>query len=157
MSNNPVQILLVEDDEVDAEAIQRAFDKHKIANHITRAHDGIEALQFLRREGADALPRPFIILLDLNMPRMNGIEFLQEIRGDSTLTECIVFVLTTSNAERDKTSAYREHISGYILKSNVGDGFTKLVDLMGCYWKIIEMPENVGNSAKTAHVASRSL
>lgn len=90
-----VHLLLVEDDEVDAEAIKRAFRKRRIANPFTVVRDGIEALEVLRGEdGREPLPRPFLILLDLNMPRMSGLEFLRETRQDPELRDAIIFVLT---------------------------------------------------------------
>jgi CheY-like chemotaxis protein len=140
MVDATVNILLVEDDDIDAEAIQRAFKKYRIANPLTRVADGIEALKFLRGEGVEQLTRPYIVLLDLNMPRMNGIEFLQELRRDVKLTDSVVFILTTSNDERDKTAAYSEHVSGYIVKSQVGEDFTRLIELMDCYWRVVELP-----------------
>lgn len=138
---NSVNLLLVEDDEVEAEAIERAFRKAKIANPITQAGDGIEALEILRgQNGKTPIPRPYLILLDLNMPRMNGIEFLHELRQDEELKDSIVFVLTTSNADRDKLQAYSEHIAGYIVKGNVGDDFVELTDMLKLYWRLVEFP-----------------
>jgi len=151
MIGNEVHILLVEDDEVDAEAVTRAFLKHKIANPIIRAGDGLEALGILRGEGVAAMPRPYIILLDLNMPRMNGLEFLQELRDDDALTDSVVFVLTTSDDERDKTAAYKTHIAGYVLKSKAREDFSRLIELMDCYWKIVELPcDTSGLAARQA-------
>jgi CheY-like chemotaxis protein len=136
-----VNILLVEDDNIDQEAIQRAFYRQRIANPITVVSDGQHALQVLRgTDGYPALPRPYIILLDINMPRMNGIEFLQEIRRDRTLESSIVFVLTTSNRDEDKLAAYDEQIAGYILKTRVGADFTSVISMLDSYWKIVEFP-----------------
>lgn len=140
MTETAVTILLVEDDDVDAEAIERAFRKFRITNPLTRVGDGVDALKVLRGDSGERLRRPYIVLLDLNMPRMNGLEFLQELRSDQLLTDSVVFVLTTSNDERDKIAAYAEHISGYIIKSQVGEDFTKLIELMGCYWRVVELP-----------------
>ncbi len=140
MNHNEVNILVVDDDDIDAEAISRAFLKHRIANPIVRAIDGVDALNYLRGEGVPRLRRPHIVLLDINMPRMDGIEFLRELRSDPALTDTIVFMLTTSNADRDKTRAYQDHIAGYLVKSKVGSDFSELIRLMNCYWRIIEMP-----------------
>src|SRR5690606_3515074 len=96
MPGKQVNILLVEDDEIEAEAVIRAFQKHALPNPITVAQDGIEALSILRHQ-AQWHANPYMILLDLNMPRMSGIEFLHEIRQDSQLKRSIIFVLTTSN------------------------------------------------------------
>ena len=134
-------MLLVEDDEVDIEAIRRAFRKHGLDNPITVARDGYEALAVLRGTGAETIGSPYMILLDLNMPRMNGHEFLEEIRSDDKLRDAIVFVLTTSDSEADKAAAYSRMISGYLVKHRVGEEFDALVTLLSSYWKIVEFPE----------------
>ena len=134
-------ILLVEDDEVDAEAIVRSFRKEKIANPIWIACDGLEALQFLRGEaGRTRIPSPYLILLDINMPRMNGIEFLHALRRDPELKGSIVFVLTTSNRDEDKLAAYDEQIAGYVLKQRAGENFINLVNMLDSFWRIVEFP-----------------
>lgn len=141
MNTNTVSILLIEDDDIDAEAIQRAFKKKNIANPIIRVGDGIEALECLREQSeGKKLSPPYIILLDINMPRMNGHEFLQEIRKDKTLHDCVVFVLTTSDSDRDIDQAYAQNVAGYIVKSRVGDGFANLVGLVEHYWRYVELP-----------------
>jgi CheY-like chemotaxis protein len=140
MSTRTVQILLVEDDDVDVLAVRRAFREQKIANPITVAKDGLEALDILRGNGRPALDRPFIILLDLNMPRMNGIELLGELRADPQLKHSIVFVLTTSKADEDKAAAYDKNIAGYIVKADVGHGFVQVVGMLNHYWRIVELP-----------------
>lgn len=137
MSNPAVHILLVEDDEIDAEAVQRAFRKHRIANPITVAANGLIALEILR---SGKIPRPNLILLDINMPRMNGIQFLQTIRQDENLRDLVVFVLTTSDDDRDKVATYDQNIAGYLVKSKVGDGFVNLVEMLDCYWRYVEFP-----------------
>jgi CheY-like chemotaxis protein len=110
------QLLHVEDDDICLMMLNRAFKKAKIANQISVAHDGIEALEMLRgTNGCSRLPRPFLILLDLNMPRMDGIEFLNELRKDEDLRKSIVFVMTTSDADEDKVKAYNLGVAGYIL------------------------------------------
>lgn len=137
MPHNELTVLLVEDDEVDIMAVKRAFDKAKIANPVIVAHDGIEALEKLR---SGDVSRPFLILLDLNMPRMNGLEFLDEIRNDDDLKASVVFVLTTSKAEEDKWAAYQRNIAGYIVKENVGREFLDAVSLLDHYWRVVELP-----------------
>lgn len=142
MSNNTVHILLVEDDDVDAEAIERAFDKARVGNPIHRAHDGIEALAMLRGEtGIEPIPRPYLILLDLKMPRMNGLAFLQEIRKSEDLRRSVVFVLTTSAGEQDRLDAYKHFAAGYIVKSRAGDDFVELIQMLDHYWRIVEFPQ----------------
>ena len=141
MKSQIVHILLVEDDEIDAEAIIRGFQKQKIQNPITVVANGIEALSALRgEEGYARIPAPYLILLDLNMPRMNGIEFLQFLRQDIQLRSSIVFVLTTSNSDRDKVAAYREQIAGYLLKQRSGVNFADLVSMLDFYWRVVEFP-----------------
>jgi len=130
-----VNVLLVEDDEVDIMAMRRAFGKRKLENPIHVAHDGLEALSLLYR-----VPRPYIILLDINMPRMNGIEFLHALRKDANQKDAVVFVLTTSPAEQDRRAAYAANVAGYIEKSDVGKGFADLVDLLERYWSIVKLP-----------------
>lgn len=141
MIGKPISLLLIEDDDVDAEAIDRAFKKQKIANPIVRASDGIEALDILRGQGSSrTLESPYIILLDINMPRMNGHEFLKELRGDESLHGCVVFVLTTSDADRDIDQAYAQNVAGYIIKSRAGEDFAHLTGLIDHYWRYIELP-----------------
>lgn len=136
-----VHILLVEDDDVDREAVIRAFKNKRIANPFTIVADGVEALQVLRGdEDNDGLSRPYIILLDINMPRMNGLEFLEALRKDCMLKRSIVFILTTSNRDEDKMAAYDNQIAGYLLKSRVGDDFVNMISLLESYWDIVEFP-----------------
>ena len=131
MSGSDVHILLVEDDIMDVRIIQRTFQKHKIANPIHVACDGVEAFDILRgHNGHTPLPWPFLILLDLNMPRMNGITFLHTLRQDPEFHASIVFVLTTSDDDRDKVAAYDQHIAGYLLKSQAGHDFLQVVQLV---------------------------
>lgn len=136
-----VRILLVEDDDVDAEGIHRAFSRRRILNPIHRVHNGREALQALRgTDQASAVPRPLLVLLDLNLPQMNGIEFLDEVRNDPQLHDTIILVLTTSDDERDMTAAWSHHVAGYILKSRAGDDFLNLIQLLDHYWRVVEFP-----------------
>lgn len=141
MTTKPVHLLLVEDDEVDVEAIIRGFKSQHIANPFTVVPDGIEALKMLRGEdGRERLPQPYMILLDINMPRMNGIEFLQALRRDPELKQSIVFVLTTSDRDEDIMAAYDEQIAGYLLKARAGKDFVDLISLLNAYWRIVEFP-----------------
>lgn len=141
MARQPIHILLVEDDPVDAESIMRTFKRHQINTPFTHVVDGIEALHALRGEhGYDPLPKPYIILLDINMPRMNGLEFLSALRRDPTLRHSVVFVLTTSNREEDITAAYNQQIAGYLLKTKVSEDFLDFIKLLNLYRVMIEMP-----------------
>lgn len=137
-SYKEVTILLVEDDDVDAMGVIRQLKRNRLANNLVRARDGIEALKLLRDGIADT---PFLILLDLNMPRMSGLEMLRELRSDPELTSAIVFVLTTSKDDEDKASAYKEHIAGYIVKSSLDNGFENLFSMLDHYWRIVEFPK----------------
>lgn len=137
----PVDLLLVDDDEVDVQGLRRAFARGRIANPITVARDGIEALEILRGENGHAkLPRPHLILLDLNMPRMNGFEFLEALRADEELRAAIVFMITTSKAEEDKARAYGHNVAGYIVKQDPARTFMEAVALIESYWRIVELP-----------------
>lgn len=137
-----VNILLIEDDDVDVTAVQRAFKTLKIANPLLRAVDGIDALDMLRgTNGRTKIARPYVILLDLNMPRMNGLEFLDALRADPELKRSIVFVMTTSSAEEDRVSAYGKSIAGYILKHSAAHSFLDPLTMLEHYWRVIEFPE----------------
>jgi CheY-like chemotaxis protein len=136
-----VRLLHVEDDDICLMGMQRAFKAAKIANPIQFAHDGIEALEILRgTNGRIRLPRPFLILLDLSMPRMDGIEFLQAIRKDEELKKSIVFILTTSGADKDKEMAYTLGVAGYILKTNPANAFFETAALLDTYLRVVELP-----------------
>jgi CheY-like chemotaxis protein len=137
-----VSIVLVEDDEIDAKSVERALHKLKIANPYYHVKNGIEALSLLLGNNEkEALTKPYLILLDLNMPLMGGIEFLQELRQEPDIEDSIVFVLTTSSADEDRVAAYKEHIAGYIVKSDLVNGFTDVIELLDSYWRIIVFPE----------------
>jgi CheY-like chemotaxis protein len=135
-SSRVVTILLVEDDEVDVKALKWAFDKLKVANPLVIARDGVEALEVLRD-----LPRPYLIITDINMPRMNGIELLRKIRQSDQFRDSIVFVLTTSNDEQDKIDAYDLNVAGYMLKTDMGTSFSRAISLIDNYWKVVEFPD----------------
>lgn len=132
-----VSLLVVEDDEVDVMALRRAFGKRNLVNPIHVARDGMQALALL---AAAAVPRPYLILLDLNMPRMNGIEFLRALRADDRHRDAVVFVLTTSPAEQDRKAAYSANVAAYIEKSDTGKGFAGMVDLLERYWNVVTLP-----------------
>lgn len=134
-------ILLVEDDELDVELVERAFRKHKLMNPIVNAPNGIIALDILRGNHMDTLVKPYIILLDINMPLMNGLEFLRELRNDKSIAKSIVFVLTTSDSPQDKNEAYACHVAGYILKHNVGSDFINAIRLLENYQFLITLPD----------------
>ncbi len=141
MVDQSVGILLVEDDEVDVMNVQRAFSKSHISNPLFVAGNGLEALALLRGEGQEKpSPLPKIVLLDINMPKMNGIEFLKELRADPELRHMSVFVLTTSNEERDRIAAYDQNVAGYILKPVEPGRFMDAVKTLDVFWSLIELP-----------------
>jgi CheY-like chemotaxis protein len=137
-----LNILLVEDDEVDIMTVQRAFKKGNIANPLYLAGNGLEALALLRGnpgKPASIPPERRLILLDLNMPKMNGLEFLRELRSDPTIRHIPVVVLTTSNEERDRVEAYHLNVAGYILKPVTFSVFVELMITLDKYWTLCEM------------------
>lgn len=138
MSNPLLNILLVEDDEVDVMNVKRAFEKYHIMNPIFVAENGLEALQMLRTGAVPGERR--IILLDLNMPRMNGIEFLRALRADAELKSTTVVVLTTSNNDRDKIEAYNLNVAGYLVKPVTFSEFAELMITLNKYWSLVELP-----------------
>jgi len=133
-----LNILLVEDDQVDVMNVKRAFDRNRIGNPLYIAEDGIRALEVLRGTGMPRERR--IVLLDLNMPRMNGIEFLKELRADPDLHMTPVVVLTTSDDERDKISAYDLNVAGYLLKPVTFANFVEVMAALNKYWTLVEFP-----------------
>ena len=142
MHDKQTSVLLIDDDEVDVMTVKRAFQKNNITNPLYVASNGVEALALLR---SNELPKLLpgqrrLILLDMNMPKMGGIEFLRELRADPELQTLPVIVLTTSNEDKDIVEAYKFNVAGYIIKPVT---FTKFVDLMATlnkYWTISEMP-----------------
>jgi CheY-like chemotaxis protein len=139
--NTAINFLLVEDDEVDVKNVQRAFKKNNINNPLFIAGNGEEALKKLRGNGDSAIiPPPQVILLDLNMPKMGGLEFLQEIRKDPRLKSLSVFILTTSDEEGDKVAAYNFNIAGYILKPIEFGQFIDTIKTLDAYWTLCEFP-----------------
>ncbi len=141
MSEQPVNILLAEDDDVDVRVVQRSFKKRNLGHPIFVARDGVEALARLRGEdGHPPLEQPLLILLDLNMPRMGGIDFLAELRRDPELAKSIVFVLTTSNNEGDRVAAYDQHIAGYLLKTDAGVDMENHVPMLEEFLEHVQFP-----------------
>ncbi len=141
VENRPLNILLVDDDDGDARAVKRAFAKARIVNPFCRAIDGIEALELLRGEnGKEKAKFPLLMLVDLNMPRMNGIELVAALRADPVLHKTVVFVLTTSYRDEDMNAAYGLNVAGYIVKERAGEDFLRLFYLVDSYWRIVELP-----------------
>lgn len=134
----PFTILLVEDNPAHAELVLRSFEDHRVANNIIHLSDGESALDYLFRRGPHAdpkkSPRPHVILLDLRLPRMDGLEVLKEIRSSDEFHTLPVVILTTSEAERDVAKAYEQHTNSYIVKPLDFAGFTALMEDLGFYW-----------------------
>lgn len=137
-SSRPLNILLVDDDEIDVMNVRRAFDKGRITNPLFVAEDGERALEMLRSGEVPAERR--IVLLDLNMPRLNGIEFLRVIRADPVLRSLPVVVLTTSDDDRDKIDAYDLNVAGYLLKPVTVGTFVEVMAAVNNYWTLVELP-----------------
>jgi CheY-like chemotaxis protein len=127
-AGTPIEVLLVEDDPGDVLLIQEAFEFNKVHNNLNIARDGEQALAYLRREGeyADA-PRPDLVLLDLNLPRKDGREVLQEVKSDDDLRTIPIVVLTTSEAEEDVLRSYQLHANAYVTKPVDFDRFVSIV------------------------------
>jgi hypothetical protein len=137
-----LNILLVEDDEVDVMNVRRAFKKNKIGNPLFIATNGLEALEMLRGKPGDPPVVPShrrLILLDLNMPKMSGIEFLHQLRADQNLRSIPVVVLTTSNQDQDRVKAYHLNVAGYLLKPVTSGSFAELMSTLNRYWTLCEM------------------
>jgi hypothetical protein len=133
----------VEDDEVDVMNVKRAFKKVNVTNPLYIATNGIEALAMLRSSNGEPPEVPNdrrLILLDLNMPKMGGIEFLQKLRSDPQLRRTPVVVMTTSNQDKDRVEAYNLNVAGYLVKPVTFNNFIELMATLNQYWNICEMP-----------------
>jgi two-component system response regulator len=138
----PIEILLVEDSPADVLITREAFEEAKLLNTLHVVEDGVQALEFLRRQGsyADA-PRPDLILLDLNLPRKNGREVLAEIKADKDFKSIPVIILTTSSADEDILNAYDLHANCYVIKPVGFDNFLKAVQSIQDFWfSVVALP-----------------
>lgn len=138
MKNPDKPILLVEDDRVDVLTVKRALKEINVTNPVVNPENGEEALKYLRDPGN---ARPCIILLDLNMPIMNGIEFLQAVKNDILLKRIPVVVLTTSKEEQDKISSFDLGVAGYMAKPVDYRHFVEVMRTFDAYWTISEVPQ----------------
>lgn len=141
MESKPINILHIEDDAVDAMVMERALKRCDLKMNLFKATNGMEALDLLKgQNGKEKItPLPRIILLDLNMPKMNGIEFLRELRADPELKHISVFVMTTSSDEQDRTEAHNLNVAGYMIKPLTLDGYTSIISVLNAYWKITDL------------------
>jgi two-component system, response regulator len=137
-SNNIVEILLVEDNPDDAGLTIRALKKYNLANHLLHLHDGEEALKFIF--GANLTSIPKIILLDLKMPKVDGIEVLRKIKSDEQKKIIPVVVLTSSKEERDIVESYKLGVNAYIVKPVDFDKFVKAISEIGFFWLLLNQP-----------------
>jgi CheY-like chemotaxis protein len=133
-----LNILLVDDDEVDVMTVKRAFSKANITNRLFVASNGVEALELLRSGSIPQQRR--LVLLDLNMPKMNGLEFLRAVRADPELASLTIVVLTTSNEDRDRVDAFQLNVAGYLLKPVTFHTFADVMATLNKYWTLMEMP-----------------
>ena len=135
---NSKPILLVEDDRVDVMTVERALKELKVTNPLVHSANGEEALGYLRRESNK---KPCVILLDLNMPKMNGIEFLKIVKADEELKKIPVIVLTTSEDEQDKVESFELSVAGYIVKPTDYKKFVETVRTIDLYWTLSKLPD----------------
>lgn len=139
-----IQIVLIDDDDVDVEAVSRLLRLHDLPYTLVTFSNGSEAKNALGGHfGHELMQRPYLILLDLNMPRMNGIELLDWLRTQPHLRRSIVFAFTTSEAQQDCRAAYDRQVAGYLVKSHLGSGYTELVNMLDTYTQSILFPPAV--------------
>jgi len=140
-----IGVLLVEDDDVDSENVVRAFKRNKISNPLYITENGEDALAYLRHEGKYSdpkqSPRPGIILLDINMPVMNGIEFLEVVKSDDDLKRIPVVVMTSSQEESDRIKSYNLSVAGYIIKPVGFENLVETIKNISIYWSMSELSD----------------
>ena len=144
MTNDPVEILLVEDNPNDMELALHALKKHNLSNHIETVRDGAEALDFIFGAGAfagrDVADGPRVILLDLKLPKVDGLEVLRRVKADPRTRRIPVVVLTSSSEERDIVESYDLGVNSYITKPVDFEQFTEAVRTLGLYWLLLNQP-----------------
>lgn len=142
MGDNALSLLHIEDDHVDKMVVERVLRKLNLVGNLYHSSNGEEALQLLRGTDGKTRPDPFpqLILLDINMPRMNGIEFLRELRKDASLRHMAVYMVTTSNDDADVRAAHELNVAGYILKPVDIQQFENTFRILGTYWQLCEFP-----------------
>jgi two-component system, chemotaxis family, response regulator Rcp1 len=145
-----INILLADDSPEDIDLAMEALEGTKLANHVSIVHDGVEALAFLRQEGQYAsAPRPSLIFLDLNMPKKDGREVLEEIKTDPNLKDIPVVILTTSKDEEDIAKSYKAHANCYVMKPVSMKEFVKVVHAIDNFWfAIVELPQTATTNTR---------
>ena len=144
----PFEILLIEDEPADANLVRLALKENRFFGNLHHVFDGVEGLAFLRREGSQNsnAPRPDLILVDINMPRMNGCEFLSAIKADEKLAAIPVVVLTTSDTDQDIRTSYQKGAAGYITKPVDIDQFIEAIRQLDNYWfALVKLPKRVAS------------
>ncbi|MBW2109580.1 MAG: response regulator, partial [Deltaproteobacteria bacterium] len=140
MAKEPFTVLMAEDDEHDIVAVKRAWKKYHIRNPLYIVHDGISCLDFLHRRGKysepETAPRPGILLLDIKMPKMDGLAVLKQIRQDGNLCRLPVIILTTSTAEEDRLRSYDLGVNAYIVKPVGFENFSEAVRTINLFWEL---------------------
>jgi len=134
----PATIFIIDDNAVERRVVKRSLNIEKIGNNVKEAEHGEQAMEMLVN---GEVPKPFIILLDINMPRMNGHEFLEQLRQNDDYQDSVVFVLSTSGDKIDRDKAYGQNVAGYITKENAGEDFSNMIKLIKEYQMIVELPE----------------
>jgi len=138
--NRRMDVLVIDDDDLMCEVVERSLRRIGAGYRVVSAIDGQDGLDILRGRSETKVSQPYLVLLDLNMPRMDGFEFLEEVRKDPKLWQSVIFVLTTSNADGDRTRAYDEQIAGYMVKSAVGPQLAHLATMLRDYASVVELP-----------------
>ena len=150
MQGRQVTLLLVEDDEIDAETVLRGLAAARLVNPVVRARDGVEALEFLRgTNGREKIRSPFVLLVDIRMPRLDGLGLVRRIRSDQALQRTVIFMLTSSDSDDDRAAAYDEHVAGYIVKSGSKEQFLALANMLEYYLLIVSPPPPGSQSLPT--------
>lgn len=154
----PAEVLLVEDNDNDAEITRIGFRQAKFAANLHHVVNGEECMAFLRKEGKySAAPTPDLILLDLNMPRMDGREVMQEIAADENLKHLVIIVMTSSDADTDVLMSYKLNCNSYIVKPVGFENFSKVIQSLGDYWfTLVVLPSEVGSQTMLASSGDRS-
>ncbi len=141
MNSSDVKILHVEDDDIDAATVVRGLASAKVANPLIRARDGVEALEMLLgTNGRQKLEPPYILLVDIRMPRLDGLGLIRELRNRQMLRRTIIFVLTTSDNDEDRAAAYDAYVAGYIVKSSTQEQFLPLARMLEYYLLTVALP-----------------